>query len=216
MRRYHGDELPTFTLEERALLKDSIDFVGINHYSTLYAKDCIHSSCLCNESFCINGSDRPIQGFVYVSGERNGIPIGEKTGVVLSYVVPKGMEDIVSYIKERYHNKPMFITENGYATLVDEYNDDLHDLKRVHFHQSYLTSLAKVIRDGADVRGYFIWSLMDNFEWFSGYETKYGIYHIDPTTLNRVPKLSAHWYRDFLTNSSLIDVVTGSSIVNEE
>lgn len=76
MRRYHGNELSIFSPDERVMLQDSIDFIGINHYTTLYVRDCIHSACLCNGSIC-DGSDRAIQGFVYTTGERDGIPIGE-------------------------------------------------------------------------------------------------------------------------------------------
>ncbi|KAL7103590.1 hypothetical protein ACP275_08G189000 [Erythranthe tilingii] len=204
MKNYHGSELPSFSSEEKELLKDSIDFIGINHYGVLYAKDCVHSSCLCNDSSCTQGSDRPIRGFVYTTGERNGVPIGERTGMSRFFVVPSGMEDIVDYIKERYNNKTMFVTENGYSSPSDE--DDIyeHDVKRIQYHQSYLAYLAQAIRKGADVRGYFIWSLMDNFEWSSGYAIKFGLYHIDRLTLNRIPKLSANWYRDFLGNSSIV------------
>ncbi|KAL0283983.1 UNVERIFIED_CONTAM: Beta-glucosidase 18 [Sesamum angustifolium] len=202
MRRYHGSELPSFSPEERELLRGSIDFIGINHYGTLYAKDCIHSSCICNDSSCSQGSDRPIRGFVYTTGERNGVTIGERTGMSRFFVVPRGMEDIVQYVKERYHNKPMFVTENGYSSPGSEDDIYQHDVKRIHYHQSYLAYLAQAVRNGADVRGYFIWSLMDNFEWSSGYDTRFGIYRTDPQTLNRIPKLSATWYKDFLSNSS--------------
>lgn len=207
MRRIHGSELPTFSTEESLLLSKSIDFIGINHYSSLYAKDCIHSSCSCifNDSSCIQGSDRAIRGFVYTSGERNGVPIGEPTGMDRFFVVPRGMEGIVEYIKERYHNMPMFVTENGYSSPGNEDDDFHHDFGRIHFHQSYLSYLAQAIRKGADVRGYFIWSLMDNFEWNNGYEIKFGLYRIHRQTLNRIPKLSAAWYTDFLSNSSNVD-----------
>lgn len=77
MRKYHGSELPRFSSEETELLKESIDFIGINHYGTLYAKDCIHSSCSCNSTSCNKGSDRAIRGFVYTTGERDGVQIGE-------------------------------------------------------------------------------------------------------------------------------------------
>ncbi|KAL3639870.1 hypothetical protein CASFOL_014838 [Castilleja foliolosa] len=211
MKHYHGSELPSFTSEESDLLRDSIDFIGINHYGTLYAKDCIHSSCQCNDSSCTQGGDRPIRGFVYTTGERNGILIGEQTGMPRFFAVPRGMEEIVDYVKERYDNKPMIITENGYSSPVNEDDIYQHDVKRIHYHQSYLTYLARAIRNGADVRGYVIWSLIDNFEWSSGYAIKFGLYHIDRQTLKRTPKMSADWYRDFLTNSSVIDNTKFSS-----
>ncbi|CAH2040951.1 unnamed protein product [Thlaspi arvense] len=105
MRRYLGDELPCFSTEEKSYIKGSIDYVGINHYGTLYAKDCLHSSC-------ILGADRPIRGYVYTTGERNGVPIGERTGMSKFFVVPRGMEEIVDYVKERF-NKPIYVLENG-------------------------------------------------------------------------------------------------------
>ncbi|KAJ9551913.1 hypothetical protein OSB04_015958 [Centaurea solstitialis] len=121
MRKYLGSELPSFSLNERIF----IDFIGINHYSTVYAKDCTSSSCSAT-------ADRAIQGFVELVGERDGVLIGEPwdffsffyikkhltlllehTMVDGLYVVPRGMEGIVNHIKIRYNNKPMFITENG-------------------------------------------------------------------------------------------------------
>lgn len=77
MRRIHGNELPRFTSEESMMLSKSIDFIGINHYGSLYAKDCIHSSCICNENSCSPGSDRAVRGYVYTTGERDGVPIGQ-------------------------------------------------------------------------------------------------------------------------------------------
>lgn len=71
MKQYLGSQLPSFSTEEKELLRNSIDFIGINHYGSLYAKDCIHSSCS-------RGADRPIRGFVYITGERDGVPIGDQ------------------------------------------------------------------------------------------------------------------------------------------
>ncbi|KAI8552640.1 hypothetical protein RHMOL_Rhmol06G0282200 [Rhododendron molle] len=200
MRRYHGNELPRFSAEERNYVKGSIDFIGINHYSTLYAKDCIHSGC----NFQGNGH---VIGFSYVTGERNGVPIGEPAGMEGMYVVPRGMEKIIEYLKKRYHNKPTFVLENGYAQVRQDIQvqDSLFDLKRVEFHKAYLASLARAIRNGADVRGYFIWTLMDDFEWLDGYNVGFGLYYVDRKSLQRIPKLSANWYKNFLTNNSLND-----------
>ncbi|GMH05658.1 hypothetical protein Nepgr_007498 [Nepenthes gracilis] len=156
MRQYHGKELPNFSPEETELVKGSLDFIGINHYSTLYAMDCLHSPC----SF---GCDCPIRGYVNFTAERDGIPIGDPTGMPRFFVVPRGMEKIVDYIKRRYPNLPIFVSENGYSS--PEQQDELQDFKTIKFHEAYLAALARAIRNGANVRGYFIWSLMDSFEW---------------------------------------------------
>ncbi|XP_027063783.1 beta-glucosidase 18 [Coffea arabica] len=202
MRRYLRNELPKFTSEERLLIRDSIDFLGLNHYGTLYAKDCTRSSCACSGSACVAGGDRAIRGFVSTTEERDGVLIGEPTGLPICYVVPRGMEELVDYIKNRYHNKPIFITENGYSPPQQEDQlDDLLDDKRIEYHKAYLASLARAMRSGADVRGYFIWTLMDDFEWTLGYGVKFGLCSVDRTTLNREPRSSAEWYRNFLRKS---------------
>ncbi|XP_076883141.1 putative inactive beta-glucosidase 14 [Bidens hawaiensis] len=106
MMKYLGSDLTSFSLEEKKFMKSSIDFIGINHYSTSNAKDCTNSSCLATEN-------RAIKGFLGMVGERDGVLIGELTGMKGSYVVPRGMEEIVNLIKIRYNNTPMFITEIG-------------------------------------------------------------------------------------------------------
>ncbi|KAJ9563258.1 hypothetical protein OSB04_008418 [Centaurea solstitialis] len=201
MREYHGSELPRFSPEEKRLMKNSVDFFGINHYSTVYTKDCTNSSCS-------NGGDRAIKGFVGITGERDGKLIGEPTSVPICFVVPRGMEEIVNYLKTRYNNRPIFIAENGYSSpnVEDvEVEEILNDVKRIEFHKSYLASLAKAIRNGANVRGYFVWSLMDSYEWTFGYNVRYGLYYVDRKTFDRIPKMSARWYQDFLKNNSLVD-----------
>lgn len=77
MRHFLGSELPRFTLEEAELVKDSTDFLGINHYGTLYAQDCQYTNCVCSDFRCSKAADHPILGFVYTTPLRDGIPIGE-------------------------------------------------------------------------------------------------------------------------------------------
>ncbi|KAK8638288.1 hypothetical protein V6N13_136722 [Hibiscus sabdariffa] len=199
MRQYHRSELPRFSAEETEYVKGSIDFIGINHYSTLYAKDCIHSPCA-------SGGDHFIRGFAYTTGERDGILIGEPTGVDRFYVVPRGMEKIVDHVSNRYKNIPIYVTENGYSPpLVPQAVPNLlHDVDRIEFHKGYLAALARAIRKGADVRGYFIWSLMDNFEWAGGYSSRFGLYQVDRATMKRTPKLSAKWFQHFLSNRHIM------------
>ncbi|XP_042511649.1 beta-glucosidase 18-like [Macadamia integrifolia] len=200
MRQILGPMLPTFSEEEKEKLTNKLDFIGINHYTTLYAQDCLFSQC--------NLTTSQIDAFAYTTGERDGIPIGDLTPMKDCYVVPRGMEKIILYFKERYNNTPMFITENGYAdaSYVGVGLDDLvNDTKRVEYLSSYLASLNMALRHGADVRGYFVWSLLDNFEWQFGYTLRFGIHYVDYKTLERIPKLSAMWYKQFLDGVKMVE-----------
>ncbi|KAJ4968152.1 hypothetical protein NE237_014853 [Protea cynaroides] len=201
MRELLGSSLPTFSLEEKKKLENKLDFIGINHYSTLYVKDCMFSQCDIDKlQWLWNAS-------VFFTGERNGIPIGVPTAMPLSHVVPYGLEKIVSYVKERYNNTPMFITENGYPQGSNpnvSTEDLINDSRRIEYLSNYLESLTVAMKHGADVRGYFIWSLLDNFEWSFGYSLRFGLYHVDFNTLERIPKFSAKWYKQFLTGANTL------------
>ncbi|KAI9093187.1 hypothetical protein K1719_027201 [Acacia pycnantha] len=174
MRNIVGSQLPRFSSNEKSLIKGSLDFIGLNHYTTFYVKDCFSSACSL-------GGDHAIGGFLETTGFRDGIPIGASTGIPGFFVVPRGMEKTVDYIKTRYHNMPLFITKNGYSAPPKQdaaSHDFLQDFDRVKFHNAYLAALLRAIGKGADVRGYFMWSLMDNFEWIHGYGTGFGTFQI--------------------------------------
>ncbi|XP_058094683.1 beta-glucosidase 18-like isoform X2 [Magnolia sinica] len=204
MRQILGSRLPTFSPNDQRKLQHKLDFIGINHYSAIYVQDCMFSTC---------NSDAPREDTnILVTGEKDGQLIGMPTAMPNYYVVPWGLEKIVMYFKERYNNTPMYITENGYAQ--DGKNGTskkelLNDMVRVDYLRSYLTSLAAAIRKGADVRGYFIWSLIDNFEWLNGYTLRFGLYHVDYNTLERTPKLSAQWYKQFLSSPKMLKQIGG-------
>nr|CAB3487623.1 unnamed protein product [Digitaria exilis] len=98
------------------------------------------------------------------------------------------------------------LLRKGYAQASNSSmttKDFTNDTGRVDYIQGYLSFLASAIRKGADVRGYFVWSLLDNFEWSSGYTQRFGLYHVDYKTQKRTPKLSAKWYSEFLKGSPL-------------
>ncbi|CAO2042988.1 unnamed protein product [Urochloa humidicola] len=198
MREVLGPNLPEFTSQQKKELKNTkLDFVGLSHYTTLYMKDCIFSPC---EIDPIDGDARAFSTGV---GD-DGVLIGEVTGSPFFYSVPQGIEQLVMYYKQRYNNMPIYITENGYAQASNSSmtaKDFTNDTQRINYIRDYLTFLASAIRKGADVRGYFVWSLLDCFEWTSGYTQRLGIYHVDFKTLERTPKLSAKWFRDFLKGS---------------
>jgi beta-glucosidase len=92
------------------------------------------------------------------------------------------------------------ITENGMGSVTDWVARDgkVHDAARVDFLARYLGALKKACADGVDVRAYFQWSILDNFEWSAGYKERYGLVHVDYQTQKRILKDSAHWYRNVI------------------
>ncbi|ONK60285.1 uncharacterized protein A4U43_C08F16530 [Asparagus officinalis] len=128
-----------------------------------------------------------------------------KASSIWLYIVPKGMRSLMNYIKNKYNNQPVFITENG----MDDANnifipmkDALKDEKRIGYHNGYLGNLSAAIReDGCDVRGYFVWSLLDNWEWAAGYTSRFGLYFVDYNDgLKRYPKDSVQWFKNMLNS----------------
>ncbi|PAN45386.2 hypothetical protein PAHAL_9G123300 [Panicum hallii] len=189
------DRLPSFTPEQAKLVKGSSDCFGINQYTTYYISD-KQTPQQAPTSYLSDWS-------VQYNFQRNGVPIGQLAHSVWLYIVPTGMYGVVNYLKEKYQNPTMIISENGMdqpGNLTRE--EYLHDTVRVDFYKNYLTELKKGIDGGANVTAYFAWSLLDNFEWLSGYTSKFGIVYVDFTTLKRYPKDSAYWFRDMLSGAS--------------
>lgn len=190
-----GSLLPEFSSIEQNILKNGLDFIGINHYTSYYVQDCINSKCEPGL-----GTSRT-EGLWSQSSEKNGVHIGEPTELIWLNVYPQGMEKIVTYIKDRYHDMPMYITENGYGMLNKPklpYQEFIDEQKRIKYMTGYLDALTRAIRNGADVRGYFVWSLLDTFEWLDGYTSTFGLHHVNFETLKRTPTLSAIWYKNFI------------------
>ncbi|AQL08790.1 Beta-glucosidase 11 [Zea mays] len=141
-----------------------------------------------------------------ITAFRNGKAIGDRANSIWLYIVPSGMRSLMNYVKERYNSPPIYVTENG----MDDGNspftsikDALKDSKRVKYHNDYLTNLAASIKDDAcDVRGYFAWSLLDNWEWTAGYSSRFGLYFVDyKDNLKRYPKSSVQWFKNLLASS---------------
>ena len=113
-------------------------------------------------------------------------------------VHPRGMTELLLTLHREYRLPPVFITENGAAfpdTLVD---GRVNDPDRIDYLRTHIAAVADAMRQGVPVSGYMVWSLLDNFEWTSGYAKRFGIVHVDYATQRRTLKDSAHWYRDFL------------------
>ncbi len=117
---------------------------------------------------------------------------------------PGGLREVLCRVGSEYPKLPILVTENGAA--FDDYVDpegDVHDPARVSFLAEHLRMVHEAIQQGVDVRGYFVWSLLDNFEWTYGYSKRFGIAYVDYGGQRRVLKDSGHWYRDVISSNSV-------------
>ncbi|CAJ2639071.1 beta-glucosidase 42 [Trifolium pratense] len=197
MRERVGDKLPKFSEEDKKILLNSLDFIGLNHYTTRLIS---HVTECTGENHYYN-----VQQMERIVEWEGGQLIGEKAASEWLYVIPWGLRKIINYVSQKYP-APIYVTENG----MDDEEDDslplheiLDDKLRVRYFKGYVASVAQAIKDGADVRGYFAWSLLDNFEWAQGYTKRFGLVYVDyKNGLTRHPKSSAYWFSRFLKDGA--------------
>lgn len=155
-------------------IRQPVDFVGVNHYGRAHAR-------LDRDSVLGVGLAPP--------------PPGTPTTAMGRPIDGEALREILRRLKDRYGNPPVYVTENGAAfdDRVDAHGR-IRDGERVAYLEQYLSALAAARDDGCDVRGYFLWSLLDNFEWAEGYTKRFGLAHVDFATQTRTPKASFRWY----------------------
>ena len=114
-------------------------------------------------------------------------------------IYPDGLYEVLKRLHHEYGVRSLYVTENG-AAFADVRGDDgqIDDRDRIDYLSRYLGAVARAISDGVPVHGYFVWSLLDNFEWAQGYSKRFGLLYMDYATLERVPKSSFYWYRDLI------------------
>lgn len=195
MRERLGDRLPEFTAEQKELLKGSADFLGLNHYTTHFAS---RSDQVANAVASVDGNGG-------MSDDQNVVLSSDPEWHVTSmgwFVVPWGLRKMLNWIHERYNGLPIYVTENGTALANNDAETAIDDRERADFIKSYTDAMNEAIEeDGVDVRGYFCWTLMDNFEWCRGYDMRFGLIFCNFETLERTPKASYYAYREIIQNS---------------
>ncbi|CAM8998020.1 unnamed protein product [Rhodiola kirilowii] len=201
MKKLVSERLPDISSEVSELLKGSLDFVGINHYTTLYARN--DRSRIMKLLLQDASSDSAFLRLTILTAMRGLEPIGNKAASTWLHIVPWGIRKVTNYVKEKYNNPQMIITENGMDdsnNIFISHEKALKDEKRINFHKDYLSNLSAAIRqDGCNVSGYFVWSLLDNWEWNSGYTVRFGLYFVDyKNNLTRIPKASVEWFKKVL------------------
>jgi beta-galactosidase len=190
MRKRIGHKLPQFTPEEKKMLIGSTDFFGLNHYTTMFAANSTEID-----------PGRSVYGNGGISEDQNvdlSVDPAWKTTSMNWAVVPWGFRKLLGWIDQRYSHPVIFITENGMSNIDVVKDGKVTDKPRIEFLESYMDACQEAIQNGVDVRGYFIWSLLDNFEWALGYQKQFGLVHVDMKTLVRTPKASAKWFSDVI------------------
>lgn len=169
-----GHKAPRIQPGDMALITQRMDFVGVNHY------------------------------FRIVMHKDDWVPHvpGAKETDMGWEINPDAFYRLLMKIHKDYDLPPIYITENG-AAFKDTVSADgeVHDPDRVEFLQNYIAAVRRAMDDGVDVRGYFVWSLLDNFEWHHGYSKRFGITYVDYETQKRIVKDSARWYADVIKNN---------------
>lgn len=180
-----GSHAPKTKAGDFALIQQPIDFLGVNYYFTNRV------------SFAHHG------GLLKLAMEPVSAPGYGRTEMGWG-IEPAGLTALLRRLQTEYGNPKIYITENGCA-LADTPDETgfVADWGRVDFLRSHLRALHNAIAAGANVRGYYAWSLMDNFEWASGYEPRFGLVRVDYETCDRIPKQSARWYSAAIAQNGL-------------
>ncbi len=177
MSEIFGDAWPKHRASEMKLLSEPIDFVGINYYSRSVTR---HDE---------RDKARPLRAWRVRQHQHTHTETGWE-------VYPQGLTDILTWVKQRYGDIPLYITENGAAFYDAPHpiEGEVVDPLRIEYYRQHLLAAHRAIDAGVNLRGYFAWSLLDNFEWSLGYSKRFGLVHVNYETQERTPKSSAHFY----------------------
>lgn len=170
------DDQPVIEVGDMEIIKQPLDYLGVNYYTRL--------------TYSASASAAEL----YTEHQH----LEPKTSIGWE-IFPQGLYDILIDLHERYHLPPIYITENG-AALNDVLADgQVNDQDRIDYYNNHLNMLSDAVEAGVDVKGYFAWSLMDNFEWAEGYTQRFGLIYVDFSTQQRILKESAKAYTRFLS-----------------
>ncbi|MFE2732839.1 GH1 family beta-glucosidase [Streptomyces sp. NPDC059349] len=180
-----GDLMPGDVDADLKVIAEPVDWYGINFYQPTK----VGAPLTSGEATEFSGLTLPPE-LPFSPREIEGYPVTDFGWPV----VPEALTELLLAFRDRYGDRlpPLVITENGCSY------EGVDDQERIAYLDGHLRALHRALEAGVDVRGYFVWSLMDNFEWAEGYARRFGLVHVDYTTLERTPKASYHWLRDVL------------------
>lgn len=180
MREIFGDAWPEWPASDFALIQQPLDFIGVNYYTRNVTEERL--------SYPVNAGTvkQPLGTYTETHWE----------------VYPQGLSDTLKWVKQRYGDIPMYVTENG-AAFFDPpvaQGGRIRDPLRTDYLHKHIGAVLDAIEAGCDVRGYMVWSLLDNMEWSLGYSKRFGVVHVNYATQERTPKDSARWYSEVIAS----------------
>lgn len=174
---------PKIEANDMAIIGSPIDFVAINVYAPTYVKAASNA-----------------QGFALVARPKS-FPTMSLSWLMIG---PEAAYWSIRLISETWKPRALYISENGCPSSDVLANGQINDSDRVMFLRNYIGQVRRAVADGYPIKGYFLWSLLDNFEWAEGYDKRFGIHYVDFETQKRTPKLSALWYRELIKRNALV------------
>ncbi|MBS1956636.1 MAG: beta-glucosidase [Cyanobacteria bacterium SZAS-4] len=168
-------DAPVVQPNDFALISQKLDYLGVNYYT------------------------RTVIG---PQGEMKKVPGSEYTEMGWE-VAPEALGRMLVKMNSDYRLPPIYITENGCALDDQVVGEHVHDTRRIKYVHDHLAELRKTMRLGVNIRGYFVWSLLDNFEWAHGYSKRFGMIYVDYPTQKRILKDSAYWYSKVITHNEV-------------
>ncbi len=189
LQEIFGEAWPDFPEADFPLIQQPIDFLGVNYYTR---------AVVCHDEAAL-----PVRASSVIQAGSSYTATGWE-------VHPEGLTRALLWIRQRYGDVPLYITENGAAFDDPEQapDDELADPLRIAYLHRHLRAAHQAVRAGVDLRGYFVWSLLDNYEWTHGFSKRFGLYHVDFRSQQRTPKASARFYQQVIqTHGEALDQV---------
>lgn len=174
-----GANAPVFTDEEMKVIGTPLDFLGLNIYAPMYVRASVDGSKPYQILPTPKGYPKLDTDWLYI-------------GPQISYWAPR-------FAQELWNPDAIYITENGCACRDEQTTDgEILDTDRIMYLRNHFLNASRAVSEGIRLKGYFVWSLLDNFEWADGYSKRFGINYVNYETMERTPKLSAHYYKDVI------------------
>ena len=181
LARIFGEAWPAWPADDLVGIRERMDFVGVNYYTRNVTR--------------FDPSQWPLRATRVRQKRATYTDTGWE-------VFPRGLTDVLVWVKQRYGNPVVYVTENGAAFFDPPIAEGgrVRDPLRVSYLREHIRALHSALEAGVDVRGYFVWSLLDNFEWSLGYSKRFGIVHVDFATQERTLKDSARFYAEVIAS----------------